>query len=721
MNLPNRFDIAGWRIEPPLNRISQDNKVIQLEPRVMQVLCKLAEKPGEVFTRGDLLDSVWVGMTVGEEALTRSISELRKAFDDDPKKPVVIETIYKTGYRLLAPVELIPLTGRVSKGFLFPPAQVQFGNVKTAILTSAAIAIAIVSVMLVGNFTTVEERQPGNVKLAPLTTLPGEEFSPSISADGKTVLFSWRKKISDKRALVSKVIATGERSILFSDDKFHYDSPIVSPDGKSIAFVRKGEATCDIFRLWIESKRLDNLTSCNQRSFARLAWRPDGNAIAVSDRAIDSAPYSIFELSLVDQSKTKLTTPPAHTIGDRHVSYSNDGKSVAFVRVKATGISDIFKKDLLTDRLDRVTFDETKIGGLAWREFDGEILFTSNRRGPWDLWAVDVNSFKTSMFSVGAEAYGLSYSADTKRVVFEKRSVDTNLWRIDLNNGETENSKFASSTRWDDNPSFSNSGEHLAFVSDRSGAPEIWIAEIASGKSRRVTYFDGGLVLRPRWSLDDKKIVFNARINGNADVYILSMDSGAIVRVTDHPAIDATPVWSHDGDEILYSSNRSGEWELWRTSAFGGENSQASTQGGVAPYDHRELDGVLHTRPGISGLWLLPNAKEEETKLVDAYSPKRTSSWTVSNNKIYFIDVVENVVALLSFDAESGKPTKIAELQQVTIQDLQNIDLTVSPNGEALILSKIDSRSSDLQLLELDSVARDNAIVAEMQVRDQVQ
>ena len=70
----------------------------------MQVLEVLAERPGEVIAREDLVARVWSGVFVTDDVLHRAIRELRRAFGDDTSEPRYIETIRKRGYRLIAPV-----------------------------------------------------------------------------------------------------------------------------------------------------------------------------------------------------------------------------------------------------------------------------------------------------------------------------------------------------------------------------------------------------------------------------------------------------------------------------------------------------------------------------------------------------------------------------------------------------------------------------------------
>jgi len=98
------FSINEWKVSPATLSIQKGEKIVKLEPKVMQVLAFLANQPGEVVTRQELEDHVWKGSLVGYDSVTNTIIKLRKAFGDTPKKHRFIETISKTGYRLTAEV-----------------------------------------------------------------------------------------------------------------------------------------------------------------------------------------------------------------------------------------------------------------------------------------------------------------------------------------------------------------------------------------------------------------------------------------------------------------------------------------------------------------------------------------------------------------------------------------------------------------------------------------
>ena len=100
--VPNRIYIDDWLILPPEGLISRDEQTIRIEPKAMAVLTYLASRPGEVVTREELEKDVWRGAVIGYDAVTSTIIKLRKALQDNARKPRYIATIPKRGYQLIA-------------------------------------------------------------------------------------------------------------------------------------------------------------------------------------------------------------------------------------------------------------------------------------------------------------------------------------------------------------------------------------------------------------------------------------------------------------------------------------------------------------------------------------------------------------------------------------------------------------------------------------------
>jgi len=102
--LRTSFGLGYWRVDPALNSVAGPMATAHLEPKVMEVLVCLAEHASDVVSKEFLLHSVWADTCVTDDVLTRAIFELRRVFGDDARRPRVIQTIPKRGYRLIAPV-----------------------------------------------------------------------------------------------------------------------------------------------------------------------------------------------------------------------------------------------------------------------------------------------------------------------------------------------------------------------------------------------------------------------------------------------------------------------------------------------------------------------------------------------------------------------------------------------------------------------------------------
>jgi TolB-like protein/DNA-binding winged helix-turn-helix (wHTH) protein/Tfp pilus assembly protein PilF len=99
--------IGDWRVDPTSGALQRGDEAARIEPRVMAVLLDLAAHPGVVRSKDDLIAAVWGDTYVGEAALSRCVSELRRTLGDDARDPRYIETLPKRGYRLVAAVSTI--------------------------------------------------------------------------------------------------------------------------------------------------------------------------------------------------------------------------------------------------------------------------------------------------------------------------------------------------------------------------------------------------------------------------------------------------------------------------------------------------------------------------------------------------------------------------------------------------------------------------------------
>jgi len=170
------FKVGDWLVTPSLNQIGSNGSSTRVEPKAMQVLVYLAEHPG-VVGKEELISSVWPEVFVSDDVLPGCISALRKAFNDNARRPTVIETIHKSGYRLLLPVEwLYGHHAGKAIGAASPPGQKKSRPVATVVAFVIAIAV-----LLAGFSSLPSRRHYDSVAVLPFANATNDASTEYLS------------------------------------------------------------------------------------------------------------------------------------------------------------------------------------------------------------------------------------------------------------------------------------------------------------------------------------------------------------------------------------------------------------------------------------------------------------------------------------------------------------------------------------------------------------
>jgi predicted ATPase/DNA-binding winged helix-turn-helix (wHTH) protein len=99
------FNFENYRLDTDNALLWKGDEQLTLRPKTFDLLRYMVEHAGELVHKETLLDEVWKNSYVVEGVLTTSMSELRKLFGDTAKNQRYIATVYRRGYRFIAPVE----------------------------------------------------------------------------------------------------------------------------------------------------------------------------------------------------------------------------------------------------------------------------------------------------------------------------------------------------------------------------------------------------------------------------------------------------------------------------------------------------------------------------------------------------------------------------------------------------------------------------------------
>ena len=130
----------------------------------------------------------------------------------------------------------------------------------------------------------------------------------------------------------------------------------------------------------------------------------------------------------------------------------------------------------------------------------------------------------------------------------------------------------------DVSPAFSPNGDKIAFVSNRSGSPQIYILDIGSGRVERLTY-EGRYNTSPSWS-SRNQIAFTSMKEGRFDICTMDAVGGRLRRLTENGGNNEDPCWSPDGRYIMFSSNREGRYHIYIMNANGQNQRRITSKKG---------------------------------------------------------------------------------------------------------------------------------------------
>ncbi len=685
----------------------------------MAVLLGLAAQPGEVVTRGELLDSVWDGAIVNEEVLTRAVSELRRLFDDDSHAPRVIETIRHRGYRLVTPVVAADTATPAATPGAIPaakgaagkidaaaetldpggPRRLRVGHFALVLAALAATAVLVVwSLRGQGEPRVIREVYRGPVLMAevPFTSFPGYERQPALSPDGTKVAFAWEGPAGDNIDIYVK-LQNSDIPLRLTSDPAADAYPTWSPDGSEIAYVSGGDRRS---RLQIVPAIGGPVRTLYESDcwIGGVDWSPIGGLLAFSTRPGSAEPYGIMLLDLTMRWVHPLTTPAAVWSGDFEPRFSTDGILVAFVRSSYVETGDLHVVSLAGGEARAVTEGQLRPHGMDWIADGSGLVFASGSSGIYHLWQARLADGHLTWIPTRGDCVWSPTLSAGGSMVFERLDLTTDILRIEVLDDspwQLRTTSFLTSTRWDSDAHFSADGQRVAFTSSRSGSPELWSCAADGSEPTRLTSLGGAFVARPRWSPDGETVAFNAAPAGYAGIYLMDSGGGAPWRVTASDRQELLCDWSRDGQWIYFAAARDSTWDIYRERPNGSDEQRMTVGGGIVAQESLDGQTLYFTKPSVLGLWEIPTAGGDQTRVLEGLLPRDRGNWEAHRAGIFYIQRTTKDAYLCLYD---GVTDVNAILTPVT--GIAGSSLAVSPDGRSILYSRHEQREGDLVLVK---------------------
>jgi Tol biopolymer transport system component len=404
----------------------------------------------------------------------------------------------------------------------------------------------------------------------------------------------------------------------------HDYSPAASPDGRTLAFVSDRDG---VPRIWIKQLPAGGEVALTEGPDDFPRFSPDGASILFSRK--QGTRVDLYRVAAVGGPARRLVEDAED--GD----WSPDGREIAFVRLVARGGR--------TDSIVAVAGDDG--GGqrevARWEQQtllhprwspDGQTIAVAESGfqqpgTPRRIFLVGADGKRRSSLSPPNSTNRLSsvaWTGDGRELVYSQALSDAavvtqapaRIVRQDLRTGKTE-TIFRSATGSEILDILGTGRLVFDASSTRENLHEIRIQ--SSGSSRWMTR-GASADRQPAYSPDGEWVVFSSNRSGQWNLWEVSTSTGALRRLTEGATTDWDPAFSRDGRNLLWSSNRGGHYEIWSAAADGSDPRQVTHDGVDAenPTETPAGDWIVYSssNPEKSGIWKIHPDGSAATLLV---------------------------------------------------------------------------------------------------------
>jgi Tol biopolymer transport system component len=292
-----------------------------------------------------------------------------------------------------------------------------------------------------------------------------------------------------------------------------------------------------------------------------------------------------------------------------------------------------------------------------------------------------------------------AWSPDSYSLVY---SMAGSLWRQELRSAKAEQLTAGPGYDYQPDWSSSNGGRWLVFARYAHDAIELWSLDLRDGRTRQMT-FGGAVNVEPRFSPDGKRLAFvSTSYKGHFHIFVARFEDGLLSEVrqlipenisslpryyysqADH---EISPVWTRDGAEILFVSNRGhiyGTGGFWKVKAEPGsepheihyEETNWKARPDFSP-DGKRVVYASYLGQAWHQLWLMPAAGGDAFPISYGAFDNVNPRWSPDGSKIAFISNRSGNTSLWIQTIPGGQQTEIAARERKYLKPMGRISLHV--------------------------------------------
>ncbi len=517
----------------------------------------------------------------------------------------------------------------------------------------------------INRFSESRQSPPSQtLKMVPLTN-SGNSVCAAISPDGKSVAHVEKKE--GMQQLVLTGLATSGKSVVVPPDNVEYHGVTFSPDSNYLYFTNSNPAKSDAGTLYQVALPGGSPRRIKDWVDSPISFSPSGHNFAFVRADVPAGEYSLI---IAGTDGTPERVIAKREKGDRlsldGPAWSPDGKTI----ICGAGWWDKgFHMNLLefdvANGLEKVVGDQSwfLVYQVAWLEDRSGLLITAREQpmGPSHLWRIPYPKGQPLRLTSDptADYRGVSLSGVTNMIVSVQSQRIVKIWTAP--NGGAQRAKA--------------------------------IAPV------------NGLAFGLSWTANGK-IVYSSMAGDHLNISQVDPDGSNKTQLTVNAGDNYTPATSPDGRFIVFSSNRTGGFNIWRMNAEDGSDLKQLTFGEADSYPSCSADSqwVFYDNQSSSRItvWKVPIDGGDPVQLTNEYArmPVVSPDNQFMACRYYSEDGQRRGIAIISVDG--GPPLKfLPEIPVGLFQRVQWIS-----NGRALTYIDVANGVSNVRSYNLDDGSR---------------
>lgn len=674
------FYLGDWLVEPSLLRISKAGHIKHVEPLLMALLQYMANSPLRVIPKAELREAIWGEVIVTDNVLTKAISSLRRLLEDSTSQPTYIETISKTGYRLIAKVEPSSIPNRVGGAPISPRIAIVLGTVLLLVFGGLLLS------------SDLSSSKPLVYHPIPLANTPSTEYWPAISPDGRFVAYGWKGVKEDNWDIYVKQIGSTSIKRITSAATAELRAKW-SPDGSHLYYLRYENGMATIFKCPLLGGEEVRIMQAPNYSSGDFNISPDEKWISFNDRREQNSPARIILMSIETGEIKWITEPDSTFIGDIHPTFSNDGQQLAFIREKNPSSMQLWSVNLRDGHLEQITRIHQSINGFTWSADNRHLLYGGDQTGLYKIWQINLANKQRSLLPIGDFQTVMPRVANNGTLIYAKMKDDVNIWTYNLETKEAK--QWRGHNGLELNPTISPNGQQVSFTATVQNKFQIWVADIDGSSARPITQYLGEDLGGVRWTSDGAHLLFHGYQKGKIKLMKVAAQGGPIRQTSPTSGDQLLPYPGPDG-QLFFCARKAHQWEIRERARDDSKSSSLIANNAYAPQLSTDQASLLYCKKDQMGLWAFDLNEQKERRVIANFHPMYWGAFAPAPGGIFYWDEQEKQISFFDDQLQSSKPIYRPSGRIPRM----GISLHFSPKQDLLIFSQIDHRDADIMTVQ---------------------